>query len=116
MADPNSVGAFLENMTSHMLAVIIALAGFWTTFIRNLVNRSEVEKMIQDCVVNQSQYSKDRQYIMERLDSCKESQVQFAQALQRNTEVMNELKVQIATLGNTLENLENRIENNFRAR
>lgn len=113
MADHNTVGHFFENMTSHMLAVIIALAGFWTTFIRNLVNRSEVEKMIHDCVVNQSQYSKDRQYIFERLDSCKESQVQFAQALQRNTEVMNELKVQIATLGNTLENLENRLEKKF---
>jgi hypothetical protein len=33
-------------------------------------------------------------------------------ALQRNTEVMNELKIQIATLGKTLEALEDRIERN----
>jgi hypothetical protein len=47
---------------------------------------------------------------MERLNSNKEIQSAFANALQRNTEVLNELKVQIATLGKTLEALEERIE------
>jgi hypothetical protein len=47
---------------------------------------------------------------MERLNSHKEIQSAFASALQRNTEVLNELKVQIATLGKTLEALEDRIE------
>jgi DNA-binding HxlR family transcriptional regulator len=47
---------------------------------------------------------------MERLNSGKESQLAFATALQRNTEVMNELKIQIAMLSKTLETLEERIE------
>jgi hypothetical protein len=47
---------------------------------------------------------------MERLASNKETQAAFASALQRNTEVMNELKIQIATLGKTLEALEDRME------
>lgn len=114
MSGLNSVGYFLENMSIHMLGILIALAGFWTTFIRNLITKQEVEKMITDSIMNNTQYSKDRQYIMERLDSCKESQLQFAQALQRNTEVMGELKISIATLGNTLENLERRIESKYK--
>jgi hypothetical protein len=47
---------------------------------------------------------------MERLASNKESQNAFSMALQRNTEVMNELKVQIAMLAKTLEAIEYRIE------
>jgi len=47
---------------------------------------------------------------MERLAINKEAQAAFAMALQRNTEVMTELKIQIATLGKTLEALEERID------
>lgn len=114
MDNHHTLGEMLEGLTAHMIGIIIALVGFWTTFVKNLVNRSEVEKMITDSVNNNSQYVRDRQYIMERLDSCKESQAQFASALQRNTEVMGELKIQIATLGNTLENLETRLESKLK--
>jgi hypothetical protein len=47
---------------------------------------------------------------MERLAVNKETQAALTNMLQRNTEVMNELKIQIATLGKTLEALEERIE------
>lgn len=106
MSDPNNIGNFLDNLTTSMVSVIITLIGFWTAFVRNLVNRKEVEEMIQ----NQSQYCKDRQYIMERLNDSKETNTTIFKALEKNTEVMNELKIQIATLGKTLEALEERIE------
>jgi len=109
MADPNTLGNFLENITTSMLSVIIALIGFWTTFIKNLVNRKDVEEMINRCAQS-SQYAQDRQFIMERLNSHKEDTNILFRALEKNTEVMTELKVQIATLGKTLEALENRIE------
>jgi len=109
MADPNTVGGFLEGLTTSMLSIIIALIGFWTTFVKNLVNRKEVEEMIEKCA-NQSQYIKDRQFIMERLNDSKEATSILFRALEKNTEVMTELKIQIATLGKTLETLEERIE------
>ena len=46
MADPNTVGNFFENLTVAMVGIIITLVGFWTTFIKNLVTRKEVEEMI----------------------------------------------------------------------
>ena len=54
-------------------------------------------------IETQSTYIHERQFIFERLNNNKENQIMFATALQRNTEVMNELKVQLATLGKTLE-------------
>jgi len=106
MADPNTLGHFFENFTTAMVSVVIALIGFWTTFVKNLVNRKEVEEMIQ----NQSQYMKDREFIMDRLKDHKEDSATLFKALSKNTEVMSELKVQIALLSKTLEALEHRIE------
>ena len=71
-----------------------------------MVTRTEIVSLIE----NHSPYLQDKQFIMERLASNKENQAAFANALLRNTEVMNELKIQIATLGKTLEALEERIE------
>lgn len=97
---------FWENLATASVSIIITMIGFWYTIGRNMVNKSEVLDMIE----NSSPYNQDRQFIMERLNSNKEIQSAFANALQRNTEVLNELKVQIATLGKTLEALEERIE------
>ena len=105
----NTLGYFLENLTTSMLSIIIALIGFWTTFIKNLITRKEVEEMLVK-TQESSQYIKDRQFIMERLNSHKEDTNILFRALEKNTEVMTELKVQIATLGKTLEALESRIE------
>ena len=88
------------------LGIIITMVGFWVTIGKNMTTRNEVAEMIE----SKSPYAQDRQFIMERLAVNKETQAAFALALQRNTEVMNELKVQLATLGKTLEALEDRIE------
>ena len=107
MSDPNTLGNFFESLTTSMVSVVIALIGFWTTFVKNLVNRKEVEEMIINNAQS-SQYLKDRQFILERLNTHKEDTNILFRALEKNTEVMTELKIQIATLGKTLESIENR--------
>jgi ABC-type bacteriocin/lantibiotic exporter with double-glycine peptidase domain len=109
MADPSgihTVGHFFENLTTSMVGIIIGLIGFWSTFIKNLVSRKEVEAMIK----TQTPYAQDRHFIMERLNDSKEATNILFRALEKNTEVMTELKIQIATLSHTLSNLESRIE------
>lgn len=97
---------FWENIATTSIGIIVTMLGFWVTIGKNMVTRSEVIEIIE----NQSPYLKDKQFIMERLSANKETQAAFAAALQRNTDVMNELKIQIATLAKTLEALEDRIE------
>ncbi len=108
-SDPNTLGHFFQNFTTSMLSIVIALIGFWTTFIRNLMTRKEIEEMIKN-TGESSQYAKDRQFIFERLNTNKEMQDTFASALVKNGEIMNELRIQMATLTKTLENIENRFE------
>jgi len=97
---------FLENLIITGVGILVSLLGFWTAFVKNMVTRKDVIEIM----TTQSPYVADRQFIMERLSVNKENQTAFANALQRNTEVMNELKIQIATLGKTLEALEEKIE------
>lgn len=97
---------FWENLATTAVGIIITMIGFWFTLGKNMATKQEVI----DILKTQSPYIQDRQMIMERLAMNKETQAQFATALQRNSDVMNELKIQIATLGKTLEALEERIE------
>jgi hypothetical protein len=97
---------FWENLATTSIGIIVTMLGFWVTIGKNMTTKAEVLSMIE----TQSPYVHDRQFIMERLNINKETQAAFANALQRNTEVMNELKIQIAMLSKTLEALENRIE------
>lgn len=101
-----TIFSFWQNVATTSIGVIITLVGFWAGIVRHMATKQEVCEMIE----TRSPYIKDKQYIMERLAVNKEIQGQLSSALQRNTEVMNELKVQIATLGKTLEALEDRIE------
>jgi hypothetical protein len=97
---------FWENIATTSIGIIVTMVGFWVAIGRNMATKSEVLVMIE----TQSPYIHDRQFIMERLNTNKETQAAFANALQRNTEVMTELKIQIGILGKTLEALEDRIE------
>lgn len=97
---------FWQTLATASIGIIVTMMGFWLTIGRNMTTKNEVLHMIE----TQSPYNQDKQFIMERLSANKETQAAFASALQRNTEVMTELKIQIATLGKTLEALENRIE------
>jgi hypothetical protein len=108
-SDPNTLGHFFQNFTTSMLSIVIALIGFWTTFIRNLMTRKEIEDMMKT-TNESSQYAKDRQFIFERLNTNKEMQDTFASALIKNGEIMNELRIQMATLTKTLDTIENRLE------
>jgi hypothetical protein len=95
---------FWENIATTSIGIIVTMVGFWVAIGRNMATKSEVLVMIE----TQSPYTHDRQFIMERLNTNKETQAAFASALQRNTEVMNELKIQIAMLSTTLQTLEHR--------
>lgn len=97
---------FWENIATTSIGIIVTMMGFWVAIGKKMVTKAEVAELIK----NESPYLQDRQFIMERLAINKETQAALTSMLQRNTEVMNELKVQIATLGKTLEALEDRIE------
>ena len=103
-----SVLNFWQSLATVSIGIIVTLLGFWAGVGKKIVTKDEISEMIKI----ESVYNQDRQFIMERLSSNKENHTVLTNMLQKNTEVMHELKVQIATLGKTLEALEERIERN----
>lgn len=101
-----SIVHFWQSLATASVGIVITLVGFWVGIGRKIITKEEISRMIQ----NETPYGKDREFIMERLATNKETQVALSITLQKVIEVMNELKVQIATLGKTLEALEERIE------
>jgi hypothetical protein len=99
---------FWQTIATVSLSVLITLIGFWVGIGRKILTRDEISKMI----ANDSAYTKEREFIMERLASNKEAYNALSVTLQKVIEVMNELKIQIATLAKTLDNLEKQIEEN----
>lgn len=97
---------FWQNIASTSIGIIVTMMGFWVTIGRKMATKAEVCELID----SRSPYLQDKQIIMERLNTNKEIQSAFANALQRNTDVLNELKIQIATLAKALEALEERME------
>lgn len=97
---------FWQNIATTSIGIIVTMIGFWFTIGKNMATKAEVISIVE----TYSPYLHDKQFIMERLAINKETQAALTNMLQRNTEVMNELKIQIATLGKTLEALEERIE------
>jgi hypothetical protein len=102
----NVVINFWQSLATTVLGIVVTLIGFWATVVRHMATRQEV----CDLIKNSSPYTRDRQYIMERLAINKEMQEELSNALKHNSEVMNDLKVQIAILANTLGALESRME------
>jgi len=97
---------FWQALATASIGIIVTLISFWVGLGRKIVSKEEITTMIQ----NETPYCKDREFIMERLATNKETQMALSITLQKVIEVMNELKIQIATLGKTLEALEERIE------
>ena len=97
---------FWQSVATLTIGILVSSIGFWISLGKKIISREEINRMIQ----NDSPYNQDRQFIMERLATNKETQIALSITLQKVIEVMNELKVQIATLGKTLEALEERIE------
>lgn len=107
LAESNTaISNLWQSIATTAIGIIVTLIGFWAGVIRHMATKQDVCEMIE----TRSPYANDRNYIMERLAVNKEIQAQLSTALQRNSEVMNDLKVQIATLAKTLESLEKRME------
>ncbi len=102
----DNLSSLVEHILPGGLSFIIFIIGFWISVGKHMVTKSDVEKMIQ----LHSPYVEDRQFILERLKNNKEMQESFADALDKNSDVMNELRIQIACLSNTLENIEKYID------
>lgn len=83
-----------------LLTIVISMTGFWMMIGREYVTRSEAEIISDDKIA----------LLAQRFNDKIESDKKIVSALDNNTQAINEFKIQIATLGKTLEYVEKQIE------
>jgi predicted peroxiredoxin len=62
---------FWQALATASIGIIVTLVSFWVGLGRKIVSKDEITKMIQ----NETPYCKDREFIMERLATNKETQL-----------------------------------------
>lgn len=95
MGNVLKLGAYI---TATLITVILTMVGFWLMEGREFVTRNEALELIQT----------ENKIILERMDARDRNEQRLENVLEKNTEAIQQLKVQIATLNSTLEFIESR--------
>lgn len=95
--DKNDLVKMGGNIGIVLITIIISMTGFWMMIGREFVTRSEAET-----IVNQRVQS-DIKSLQLQMDNFAANDNMSRQALQKNTEAIQGLQVQMASLNTTLE-------------
>ena len=79
------------------------MAGFWMTAGRNLINRDEATLLVQQqTVALETKLELYKEGLLEQENRLNKQEEKLERVLEKNTEAINELRVQIATLSQAL--------------
>lgn len=87
-----------------LLTIIISMAGFWLMIGREYITRAEATRLINV----HSPYVKDKKFIMEKITDMNVTN-------QKLIQVMDDLRIEIAALRQTLKYIEKELEKDNRA-
>lgn len=93
---------FWRQVGTASISCIVLMIGWWLAQGRNVAMREDVEAMIK----RDSPYVVDKQIIFERINNLESYNQTYMKAWDKNIEVINELKIELARLRFILENME----------
>ena len=81
----------------------MSIAGFWMPAGRNLINRDEATLLVQQqTVALETKLELYKEGLLEQENRLNKQEEKLERVLEKNTEAINELRVQIATLSQAL--------------
>ena len=101
---------FLKYSATMCVAIIIAMSGFWLSYGKDLVTRAEARTLISE---GTHRVEKEIDTVSNRLDRIDDRSNKLEEelriVLQDNTSAIVDLKVQVASLSQTIEALSDKI-------
>lgn len=79
-----------------LLTIVITMVGFWMMIGREYVTREEANTMIQ----------RENKVILQMIEERSEDDKRLEKVLEKNTEAIQQLKIQITALNSTLEHID----------
>ena len=88
-------------VVTTLVTIVIAMGGFWLMEGRKYITRDEASKMI----------SSENRIIRQILEEQQEDKRNLVRILEKNTEAIQQLRIQMATLNSTLKYIEEQNKN-----
>ena len=93
----------VKDIILFLAAIVWSMAGFWRTAGRNLINRDEATLLVQQqTVALETKLELYKEGLLEQENRLNKQEEKLERVLEKNTEAINELRVQIATLSQAL--------------
>ena len=101
---------FLKYSATLCVAIILSMGGFWLSYGKDLVTRSEARTLVNE---GTQRVEKEIDNVKNRLDRIDDNsdklEEQLRTVLKANTDAIVDLKVQVASLTQTIESLGDKI-------
>ena len=95
---------FMSYVATVLVTVVLSGTGYWMMIGRNIVTRDEAYKMVEDRVHISEEKTINRvSTIEQKIDGYTETNHALKQVIEKNTDAIKNLEIQIAILNNTLE-------------
>ena len=96
----------MKDVTFFLAAIVVSMAGFWMMTGKNLISRDEAALLVhQQTVTLETKLELYHEGLLDQEDRLTRQEEKMQRILEKNTEAINQLKVQIATLSQSLKSM-----------
>jgi len=94
---------YVKDIILFLAAIVLSMAGFWMTAGRNLISRDEASLLIrQRTIALETKVELYHEGLLVQENRLTKQEEKLERVLEKNTEAINELRIQIATLSQAL--------------
>ena len=105
MTNPKA-NPLIKDVMFFLAAIVVSMAGFWMMTGRDLINRDEASLLIQQQTISlETKVELYYQGLLQQEERIVKQEEKLQRILEQNTEAINYLKVQIATLSQSLKSI-----------
>ena len=95
---------YVKDAIFFLATIVISMAGFWILTGRDLVTRAEASTMVdQKTIAMQTKLELYHESLVDHGHEINKTNDKLERILEKNTDAINSLRVQIATLANSLD-------------
>jgi len=95
---------YVKDAIFFLATIVISMAGFWMLTGRDLVTRAEASTMVdQKTIAMQTKLELYHESLVDHEHQINKTNDKLERILEKNTDAINSLRVQIATLANSLD-------------
>tara|TARA_R100000306_G_scaffold29772_2_gene32608 strand:+ start:343 stop:672 length:330 start_codon:yes stop_codon:yes gene_type:complete len=100
---------YVKDLIFFLAAIVVSMAGFWMMTGRNLISRNEANLLVrQQTIALETKLELYHEGLLDQEQRLTKQEEKLQRILEKNTEAINDLRVQIATLSQSLSALTNR--------